>query len=149
MRLCKKCSTEKPLEEFHRDASKPLGRHYYCKECAKEYYQKWQDQKPETRARYLVWKKQKQAEAREFLVGYLQKHSCVDCGQNDIRVLVFDHVSGTKINGVFTIASRGNSLKLIEDEIKKCEVRCYNCHAIVTAQRGNWWLSKLGEVPER
>jgi len=32
-RICQKCKVEKPLSSFHRNASKPLGRHYVCKPC--------------------------------------------------------------------------------------------------------------------
>ena len=46
-RKCCKCGLIKPLEEFHRDSYKKLGRRYYCKACAPKkqeyfaaYYQK-------------------------------------------------------------------------------------------------------------
>lgn len=37
MRKCKRCQTEKPLEDFHKCKSIKLGRHYTCKTCVKKY----------------------------------------------------------------------------------------------------------------
>lgn len=143
MKVCTECKVEKSLEDFHRNKSKKDGRHHKCKPCSKMYYKKWQDQKPETRRRHLDWKLLKQKEARDYIVEYLLQHSCVDCGMNDIRTLVFDHVRGVKHEGVMTMASRGNSLESIKQEIAKCQVRCHNCHSIITAERGDWWLSRI------
>jgi hypothetical protein len=82
---------------------------------------------------------------REFLVGYLQSHPCVDCNNSDLRVLEFDHVRGTKKDGVAQLARQGVSLKALKEEIGKCEVRCRNCHAIKTYERmgGSWHDSFL------
>ncbi len=33
MRTCNICKQEKPLTEFHKNASRPLGRDYRCKDC--------------------------------------------------------------------------------------------------------------------
>lgn len=30
---------------------------------------------------------------------------------------------------------QGNSIKRIKKEIRKCEMRCANCHSIITQQR--------------
>ncbi len=65
---------------------------------------------------------------------------CVDCGSTDIRVLEFDHVRGAKIATIGSMVRRGRALALIEMEIAKCDVRCRNCHAIVTIERrGSSW----------
>lgn len=37
MKLCKKCSTEKPLLEFYDDSKRRGGKAPYCKDCAKAY----------------------------------------------------------------------------------------------------------------
>ena len=63
---------------------------------------------------------------------YLSKHPCVDCGENDIRVLEFDHL-GDKTKSISDIL-HGNMEKL-QNEIKKCEVVCANCHKIRTYER--------------
>lgn len=60
---------------------------------------------------------------------------CVDCGYNANPVaLQFDHVRGKK---KFVIAASYLQRKWpdVLAEIAKCEVRCANCHAVVTYNR--------------
>jgi hypothetical protein len=60
---------------------------------------------------------------------YLKEHSCVDCGNSDIRVLEFDHRN--KEEKKFGIAmGRAYSKEVLEAEMLKCDVRCANCHRI-------------------
>jgi ribosomal protein L37E len=63
------------------------------------------------------------------------KQGCVDCGFSDIRALQFDHVRGTKSGEISQMIRRGVSERVLREEISKCEVRCANCHMIVTTQR--------------
>jgi hypothetical protein len=70
---------------------------------------------------------------------YLSTHSCVDCGNPDIRVLEFDHIHGRKIDEISHLLSQGYGWSTIEAEIAKCEVRCANCHRLKTMERGKWW----------
>lgn len=59
---------------------------------------------------------------------------CIDCGYRANPVaLQFDHVRGKKLFGIS--ASLIRSTQMLLAEIDKCEVRCANCHAIVTAER--------------
>lgn len=65
---------------------------------------------------------------RMKLLQYLAAHPCTDCGEQDLRVLEFDHVRGLKVMGVGLMAIRLKPLSVIDEEISKCEVRCVNCH---------------------
>lgn len=69
---------------------------------------------------------------RNIVVNYLKKHPCVDCGNTDIRVLQFDHVIGKKIDSVSVGVKDSWSVEKLLKEINKCEVRCANCHKIIT-----------------
>ena len=40
---CTKCGETKSLDEFHRNRSKPLGRHSYCRSCQREYNRTWRE----------------------------------------------------------------------------------------------------------
>lgn len=63
---------------------------------------------------------------RNYILGYLLNHPCVDCGNSDVGILQFDHVRGKK---KFSIGYSGlRSLDAIAEEIEKCDVRCANCH---------------------
>ena len=72
------------------------------------------------------------------LLAYLQKHSCVDCGQTDIRILEFDHVKD-KSASITNLLKNAAPWERIEAEIAKCAVRCVNCHRLKTGERGGWW----------
>jgi hypothetical protein len=82
---------------------------------------------------------QKRVRAQQFVLAYLVEHPCVDCENSDIRVLDFDHVRGEKRKGVSKMINQGFPTNTIAAEIEKCEVRCANCHRIVTAERGGFW----------
>lgn len=72
---------------------------------------------------------------KNYVVEYLISHPCIDCGNTDIRVLDFDHVRDVKINNIATACQKAWKLEKLIAEIKKCEVRCANCHRIVTYER--------------
>jgi len=143
MKTCTQCAKEKPLEEFYKHTARKDGRQSYCKECAKKHFKTWKDLTPERQARQSEWKKNRVAENRQLLVDYFKTHPCVDCFEDNIVVLEFDHVRGEKKNNVGTLMARGSSWEKILEEIAKCEVRCANCHRKVTAERGGFWTMAL------
>lgn len=51
----------------------------------------------------------------------------MDCGEPDPVVLHFDHVKGRKQKTVSQLLHCA-SWATAEEEIKKCDVRCANCH---------------------
>jgi len=78
-------------------------------------------------------------ELRRRVLGYLMSHPCVDCGLNDPVCLSFDHVRGIKSMNVSRMIQNTYSWKCIQAEIRKCEVRCHNCHAKKTANTFGWY----------
>ncbi|MEU1970733.1 hypothetical protein ABZ477_03680 [Microbacterium sp. NPDC019599] len=89
-------------------------------------------------------------EAKDFLVEYLRQHPCVDCGVADLRVLDFDHRPGTeKRKDVMREVRDGFGIRILVEEIAKCDVRCRDCHAIVTLERiGDNWRSRAMRTAE-
>jgi len=79
-------------------------------------------------------KKKKKTNVRNaiFMYRYLRFCKCIDCGVKDPRVLQFDHVRGEKKDPVSSLVYSGKSMIRIKDEIRKCEIRCANCHTIKT-----------------
>lgn len=61
-----------------------------------------------------------------YVSEYLLAHPCIECGESDIVVLECDH-RGDKLDGIGKILSAGRFNAMVE-EIKKCDVRCANCH---------------------
>lgn len=61
---------------------------------------------------------------------------CVDCGYREHAIaLQFDHVGDDKKASVSNLIRSDYSWKTVLLEIEKCEVRCANCHAVITAKR--------------
>lgn len=97
----------------------------------------------------------RRSKARSWIKAYLQNHPCVDCGEDDIRVLEFDHIDPSQKE--FTISrgvADGRGLKSIKAEVEKCEVRCANCHRIRTMENehfrpeGRINGGQMGDVPD-
>lgn len=141
MKTCCRCKKEKSTDEFHVRKANKDGRQGYCKECAKVHYQKWSEQSPERKQRHGVWKKARVQETRTKFYEFLSTQSCIDCGISDWRVLEFDHISDDKVAGVAYLVGNGATWEKILEEIEKCEVRCCNCHRIITGERGGWWTA--------
>lgn len=138
---------DKPVEDFHKKKSTKDGLQNKCKECSRKAMRKYYEKNIEEHKLIARERNNKIKNAnRMWLAEYLMTHHCVDCGNSDIRVLEFDHVSGKKIKGVARLISNGYSIKSIIKEIEKCEVRCRNCHQIKTFERmgGSWHDKYLG-----
>ena len=134
MKKCIKCNKVKQEEDFRfKDSSTGL-RAGSCKDCKKEYDKQWY-KSSEKRRKYVKDKRTFiKLRNRQFVASYLAEHPCVDCGFSDIRALDFDHLSDKMFN-ISHMNIKGFSLENIKAEISKCEVRCANCHRIVTSER--------------
>ena len=61
---------------------------------------------------------------------------CADCGYRDhARALDWDHARGDKVASVATLIANGRPWAEIVSEIRKCVLRCANCHRLVTHAR--------------
>jgi len=144
MQRCTKCKKEKGEKEFNFKI-KSLGlRHHQCKECTrlfvKNHYNK-------NRGYYLEKTQKRNNKLRleilNYLQQYLSKNPCVDCTESDITVLEFDHIGKVpKFKAVSSLIRGRYSLGKVKEEVKKCEVRCANCHRRKTAKDFNWLKSR-------
>ena len=58
--------------------------------------------------------------------------SCSNCGASHPAVICFHHKDKSqKVKEVSIMATQGNSIAKIKEEIAKCEALCHNCHAIL------------------
>lgn len=129
---CCTCKQTKPLTDFNRMTRAKDGRQPSCRGCNAAYhYTNWDRHMAQIRARA----KRRKAAGRTFILEYLRAHPCVDCGEEDIVVLEFDHLRDKRAN----VSSLMNTSEIwrIKDEITKCEVVCANCHRRRTARRAN------------
>ena len=75
----------------------------------------------------------------QFTWNYLKDHPCVDCAETDPLVLDFDHVRNKKVCSISNAVRNGWSITRLLTEIKKCVVRCANCHRRKTAKQLGWY----------
>lgn len=67
-----------------------------------------------------------------------RRGSCVDCKlEVGIRfhAFDFDHVRGQKVEGICKMVGRFYSREIIALEMTKCDLRCKNCHRLITFAR--------------
>ena len=134
MKKCFKCKEFKLQCEFADNASRVDGLSSQCRDCQREYRRSHYEQ---NRQKYIdkaaAWRK---AEKIKFFQ-WLSQHSCVDCGNSDIRVLQFDHLGDKAFNVSEKVGVLG--FDAIMDEVSKCDIVCANCHAIRTAERQQFY----------
>lgn len=133
---CRSCNKRRKLDEFVRESRNSSGYSSRCKYCKRNYDTAYYSKTPQRRLAISRRKKKLGATAGKYISSYLRTHPCVDCGEDDIAVLDFDHVRGTKRDNISKL--RYTSLKAVQEEIKKCEVRCANCHRRKTARQARW-----------
>ena len=137
MRLCSRCKTEQPDEEFAWHRRERGQRNTYCRACQSTYHRQHY---LANKQRYIALAGQRKKALVEertlYLVDFLREHPCVDCGETDPIVLEFDHLRDKKFS--ISAGIQGRRWQDVLDEIAKCEVVCANCHRRRTAKRGGF-----------
>ena len=138
--MAKRCSTCRlilPLEAFSTRRAARDGLQNRCRSC-------WRDDYvanlAERKAAAAVTARAKLNEHRERLHRYLAEHPCVDCGEDDVRCLDFDHRDPSqKLANVSQLVATHVRWERIQAEIEKCDIRCANCHRKRTAEQQQSW----------
>ena len=102
------------------------------KEAVKRHYQQNKDK---IKARSYERNKIQRVRNREFVMSIKEISECIDCGESNPLVLDFDHVKGDKILAISDMSNKAYCIDKISKEMDKCEVRCANCHRIITNKR--------------
>ena len=146
MKACSTCHETKPLAEFNVSRAARDGRARRCRDCCKAWYR---DNAAVHKARVLARNQRYRKELCLRVTNYLVDHPCVDCGEDDVRCLEFDHRPGeSKLGEVSRMMSNALPWKRILAEIDKCDVRCANCHRKCTSERGGFWRQGVHESLE-
>ena len=137
MKKCSKCSLDLDDKEFPWKNKSLEKRSTICKKCQRAYKLKHYY---ENKDYYISKSKKHNAEYKEKVRSVLDEHlkqnPCVDCGEDDIYVLDFDHVEPSlKEYGICNMVSSKRPLEEILNEVKKCQIRCANCHRRRTAKQ--------------
>ena len=146
MKRCSTCQHTKPLSDFNVRRGAPDGRQARCRDCCKAWYAaNSEGHKVNVAARNARLR----TVARQWVADYLLANPCVDCGEADVRCLDFDHRPGEeKAKEIAKLVMEAVSVRRIQAEIAKCDVRCANCHRQRTAERGGFWRQSVQEDRE-
>jgi hypothetical protein len=126
---CTRCGEFLDLSHFSPRKTK-MGYQSWCKKCIHVQRQsrysstEWK----ESHSKHSQDSSKKRA---EWVFQYLETHPCVDCGETNILCLEFDHIEKRS----FSPADTSKTIRHLEEELKKCQVRCANCHTRVTHKR--------------
>jgi hypothetical protein len=136
MRACTKCGSAQPLAQFPPVRRGKPQRQTWCRACfAVANAANYAKNRKREKARLIAQVIARRELVRRNIVMYLSAHPCVDCAESDIVVLEFDHRGDDKVADVATYGSGGRTWERVLEEIRKCDVRCANCHRRVTARR--------------
>ena len=137
MNTCSKCKLDKPEVDFNFKDKAVGRRETMCRACKKSYKDKhYQANKAAYKARAKNDKAiQRQRNAR-FVNRVKARLGCVDCDNHDPEVLDFDHITN-KVMSICRAVRQPWSLHRLKTEMRKCEIRCSNCHRKITRARSS------------
>ena len=95
----------------------------------------YEENKEKIISRSSARNKRQRKKNKAFVDRVKRMYKCLDCGESDPIVLEFDHVRGEKRRAIADMVSNYYSIKTIKEEIRKCEIRCANCHRKKTHER--------------
>lgn len=133
MILCISCKIRKDESQFRLRSKSKGQRHTTCKKCRSEFNKKYYRESPNRKTLVRKTFNERLKSRKSYVLEYLKNHPCGDCGETDTTVLEFDHLRDKEHD--ISDLKRGASLKRLQGEINKCEVRCANCHRKVTHRR--------------
>ncbi len=142
---CGGCATVQPIEQFALKNATTGRRQSRCREChsglRRDHYL---SNKEKIAGQVAERKREVRLRNMQRIVAFLLEHPCIDCGEDDPLVLQFDHVRGVKVKDVLSLVHLAK-WAVIEAEMRKCVVRCANCHTRRTAAQFGWLRAALAQ----
>jgi hypothetical protein len=132
IKACNRCDNLYELSNF-RSAKTKSGVVSYCIPCEDAYK--------------VEWHLKRRIQIKEWIYEHLKSNPCVDCGERDVLALDFDHVRGARkrYNIAHAFMLTGMTIKKLETEIAKCDVRCGKCHRVRTHIASNSWKYRMAK----
>lgn len=141
MKICGRCKINKDISEFRKRSAVSHGTSSWCKSCFSDYDRERYKNLESERIRKKNNQRKVIKKSQDYIWEYLENNPCVDCGESNPIVLEFDHIDPkNKISNISELIKY--SVSKITKEIKKCEVRCANCHRKKTAEQFGTWKYK-------
>jgi len=113
-----------------------------CRECHNGFRDNWYQKNKDYHLENVEERKHYVRDlACEYVWEYLSTHPCIECGENDPRVLEFHHRHG-KDKPISVMVAGGYPIHTIQSEIDKCDVLCTNYHRKKTMNERGWFRGK-------
>lgn len=132
-RLCKKCNSTKPLEDFPKSKNEKFGRAYSCKPCfnktSRENHAKRVSRGDGYREKLNSKRRLTLQERKKIAVDY-KGGVCSDCGGKFLPCVYDFHHLNPKEKDYDPSAAAALSMQTMYEELEKCILLCANCHRI-------------------
>ena len=118
---CSRCSELKDLSEFTFKNEARGWLHGFCRGCHKKWNRAHYER---NRSTYIANAQRNSAvyhaDNLRHVIDYLLRHACIDCGEDDLIVLEFDHRDPSTKRMAVSSLLRYSSWSAIDAEIAKC-----------------------------
>ena len=125
-KTCNWCHKTKPITEYYKNSKGIDGVSGHCKQCHKEYYKAYYQQKDKGNYREStkIAMREKMRKNRAHYVG-LMGGKCVKCGTTEN--LEIDHIN-PEDKTLRTSSMWSRKHDTIMEELSKCQLLCCDCH---------------------
>jgi len=134
-KYCKICKKEKSVSCFNKASKTRKGYQAYCRLCSRK---KGLENYLKNKERYKKVARKRDIELKLFMAK-LKDKPCMDCNTKyPPYVMDFDHLDKkNKVAEISYLKRHRVAFKKIEEEVKKCELVCSNCHRVRSYKRQN------------
>lgn len=138
-KTCSHCKCSLPISEFNWKVKAKGILQGHCKICQRKFQNNYYASNPAYRQKVRADSLRRKKESKQKYLEYLRQHPCMDCGVTDPVVLTFDHRDPALKTDCVSRMVQMHFWKRVLEEIEKCDVVCFNCHARRTAVTQKWY----------
>lgn len=138
-KICNICKKEKSIKEFYTNKTRYDGLQTKCIECSKIYNKNHYQRNKKI---YIQRASKRRQEFKKWWNDFKSQLKCIKCGEAHPSCITFHHRDPTKKEfGISQLTHTFRSKKKVLEEIKKCDVLCFNCHVKLhwkDIEEGRW-----------
>lgn len=122
-KTCSTCKEILPISEFSKKHDTRDGYSYRCRKCRSK---QWKSSYYKHQEYYQEKRRNQTATIRKWLQEYKKTLKCSRCEESESCCLDFHHQG--KKEKLISQTNSFSCVRLLKEEIDKCEVLCANCH---------------------
>lgn len=136
-KYCARCTRTLELDRFTKSVSRYDGLQPYCQECMKAYRIEYYNR---NKPSHIERNKKSEARLREYVLE-IKRGNCLDCSVSfpeEPWLMEFDHRDPYEKSGSIGKFIKNGSMRLLQEELDKCDLVCVICHRRRTARAFGW-----------